>query len=301
MQLIYGAMQNSKGKWLYLVILSLVWGSSFILIKKSLIGLTPIQLGALRTLFAAVFLFLIGFRSMKTIVASDWKWVAISAFLGTFIPAFLFAFAETEIDSGVTSVLNSMTPLVTLILGALIFSIQFNRNQLIGVIVGLIGCLALILEGASVNPGQNYWYALLVLCASLCYALNVNIIKKHMQHISPMAIANGNFLILVIPALIVLIFSGFFKSTVIMSQKVQTSLVYIAILAIVGTGIAKVLFNKLVQISTPVFATSVTYTIPIVALCWGLLDNEVFTFNQGLASLVIILGVYLSNRKNNKN
>ncbi|WP_103865216.1 DMT family transporter [Aquimarina sp. I32.4] len=289
-------MENTKLKWIYLAVLSLVWGSSFILIKKSLIGLTPLQLGALRTLFAATFLFLIGFRSMKTIQASDWKWIIISAFAGTFIPAFLFAFAETEIDSGIASILNSTTPLVTLIFGILIFSVTFSKNQLIGVIVGFIGCLALILEGASVNPDQNYWYALLVLCASICYAINVNIIKRYMQHISPMAIANGNFLVLVVPALIVLFFSDFFKSDVMHDPIVHTSLVYISILAVIGTGIAKVLFNKLVQISTPVFASSVTYTIPIVALLWGILDNEKFTLYQVFASGVIILGVYLANR-----
>ncbi|WP_103069318.1 DMT family transporter [Aquimarina sediminis] len=290
-------MQSTKQKWIYLAVLSLVWGSSFILIKKSLIGLTPMQLGAIRTLFAAAFLFLIGFRSMKTIAVSDWKWITISGFMGTFIPAFLFAFAETEIDSGIASILNSTTPLITLILGVVIFSVRFNKNQFVGVIVGLMGCLALILEGASVNPNQNYWYALLVLCASLCYAINVNIIKRYMQHIPPLAIANGNFIVLVIPAIIVLYFSGFFKAEIISEPKVHTSLMYISILAVIGTGIAKVLFNKLVQISTPVFASSVTYTIPIVALLWGVLDNEKFTFYQVLASGVIIFGVYLSNRR----
>ncbi|WP_091406990.1 DMT family transporter [Aquimarina amphilecti] len=290
-------MQNSKLKWIYLAILSLVWGSSFILIKKSLIGLTPMQLGALRTLFAAFFLFLIGFRSMRTIKRNEWKWIVISGFLGTFIPAFLFAFAETEIDSGIASVLNSTTPLVTLILGVLLFSIRFNRNQLIGVIVGLIGCLALIWEGASVNPNQNYWYAVLVLCASVCYAMNVNIIKRYMQKISPMAIANGNFIVLVIPSIVVLYYSEFFDNKVINNPEVHTSLMYISILAVVGTGIAKVLFNKLVQMSSPVFATSVTYTIPIVALMWGLLDGEEFSFYQVIATGIIILGVYIANRK----
>lgn len=291
-------MQNAKLKWIYLGVLSLVWGSSFILIKKSLIGLTPLQLGALRTLFAAVFLFLIGFRSMKTIKKNEWKWIVISGFLGTFIPAFLFAFAETEIDSGIASVLNSITPLMTLILGVLIFSINFNRNQLMGVIVGLIGCLALIWEGATINPNQNYWYASLILCASVCYAANVNIIKRYMQNISPMAIANGNFIVLVIPSLIVLYFSDFFDNAVITNSKMHTSLIYISILAVVGTGIAKVLFNKLVQISSPVFATSVTYTIPIVALIWGLLDGEAFSLYQVIATGIIILGVYIANKKN---
>ena len=297
MQLKIFGMQNTSSKWLYLVVLSLVWGSSFILIKKSLLGLSPLQLGALRTLFAAVFLFLIGFKSIKTIKKEEWKWVAISAFAGTFIPAFLFAYAETEIDSAIASILNSTTPLVTLVLGIVVFSIGSNRNQIIGVIVGFLGCLALIWEGAVVNPNQNYWYALLVICASFCYAANVNIIKRYMQNISPMAIANGNFIILVIPSLIVLYFSGFFDSAVIQQEKVQISLMYVGVLAVVGTGVAKVLFNKLVQISTPVFATSVTYTIPIVALLWGLMDGEKFTFYQGIAACVIIFGVYLSNKR----
>ncbi|KAA1245242.1 DMT family transporter [Aquimarina sp. RZ0] len=290
-------MQEKNLKWIYLIVLSLVWGSSFILIKKSLIGFTPIQLGAIRTLLAAIFLLLIGFSSIKTIKKQEWKWVTISAFVGNFIPAFLFAFAETEIDSAIASVLNSTTPLVTLILGTLIFSLGFHKNQLIGVIVGLMGCLALIWEGAAVNPNQNYWYVSLVLVASVCYAINVNIIKRYMQNISPMAIANGNFIMLIIPSLVILVFSGFFKTAVLTDPKVHTSLGYIFILAILGTGIAKVLFNKLVQISTPVFATSVTYIIPIVAMTWGMLDGEIFTLYQGLASGIIILGVYLANRK----
>jgi len=289
-------MRQSKAKWVYLGVLSLVWGSSFILIKKSLIGLTPLQLGALRTIFAAMFLFLVGFKSVKQISKTDWKWITISAFLGSFVPAFLFAFAETEIDSGVVSILNSITPLVTLILGVLFFAIPFRKKQFLGVIVGLIGCIALIIEGASVNPNQNYWYALLIIAASFLYATNVNILKRHLQHVPPMAIANGNFVVLIVPVFVVLYYADFFYTDVILSAKTQTSLLYVVILAVVGTAIAKVLFNKLIQISTPVFATSVTYTIPIVALLWGVLDGEAFTAFQMLASCLIILGVYLSNR-----
>lgn len=289
-------MKNINIKWIYLIALSLVWGSSFILIKKSLIGLTPMQLGALRTLFAAVFLVLIGFRSIKSIKTKEWKWVIISAFAGSFIPAFLFAYAETEIDSAIVSILNSTTPLITLILGALVFAIGFNRNQLIGVIIGLIGCLALIWEGASVNPNQNYQYAFLVFIATCCYAVNVNIIKRHLQNVSAMAIATGNFVVLIIPALVVLLFSGFFNGEVLTNPVLHESLLYLIILAVAGTGIAKVLFNKLVHISNPVFATSVTYLIPIVASIWGMLDGEEFTFYQGIAALIIILGVYLANR-----
>ncbi|GAA4275325.1 DMT family transporter [Aquimarina mytili] len=289
-------MQNTKLKWIYLIILSLVWGSSFILIKKSLTGLTPMQLGALRTVFAALFLFSIGFRSIKTIQGNEWKWIAISAFVGTFIPAFLFAFAETEIDSGITSILNSMTPLITFVLGIVLFSIRFNKNQLIGVIVGLIGSVGLIWEGSIINPDQNYSYAFLVIIATFGYGINVNIIKRYLQHISPMAIANGNFIVLILPALIVLYFSDFFTERLISDETVHTSIMYMALLAVVGTGIAKIMFNKLVQISTPVFASSVTYTMPIIALIWGLWDGEKFSLYQLLASMVIIFGVYLTNK-----
>ncbi len=289
-------MQTTKLKWGYLIILSLVWGSSFILIKKSLIGLTPMQLGALRTVFAAIFLFLIGIRSIKTIMAKEWKWIAISAFVGTFIPAFLFAFAETEIDSGITSILNSLTPLITFILGILMFSFSFKKNQLLGVVIGLIGSVGLIWEGAIINPDQNYSYAFLVIIATVGYGINVNIIKRHLQHISPIAIANGNFIVLVIPALIVLYFSDFFTSRIMSDKDLQTSIMYMAILAVLGTGIAKIMFNKLVQISTPVFASSVTYIMPIIALIWGLWDGEKFSLYQLLASVVIIFGVYLTNK-----
>ncbi|MEW7289831.1 DMT family transporter [Aquimarina sp. 2304DJ70-9] len=289
-------MQNTKLKWIYLVILSLVWGSSFILIKKSLIGLTPMQLGALRTTFAAIFLFSIGFRSIKTIKGNEWKWITISAFVGTFIPAFLFAFAETEIDSGITSILNSLTPLITFVLGIILFSIRFNKNQLTGVIVGLIGSVGLIWEGSIINPDQNYGYAFLVIIATFGYGINVNIIKRYLQHISPMAIANGNFIVLIIPALIVLYFSDFFALQITSDEIVQISIIYMAILAVVGTGIAKIMFNKLVQISTPVFASSVTYTMPIIALIWGLWDGEKFSLYQLLASGVIIFGVSLTNK-----
>ena len=284
-------------KWLYLSVLSVVWGSSFILIKKALVGLTPLQLGALRTLFAAIFLLLIGFSYLKKIKKQQWKWIVISAFLGTFIPAFLFAFAETQIDSAVASILNSTTPIVTLILGAVLFKIVFSRNQLIGVIIGLIGSLLLIWSGADVNPNQNYWYSTLVLAASVCYALNVNILKKYLQDLPAMAIAAGNFIVLLVPSFLVLLYSGFFGLEFLGNTVLHVSLGYLLILALVGTAVAKVLFNKLVQVSTPVFASSVTYTIPVMALLWGLLDGERFSLFQAGAAAFILLGVLMTNKK----
>ncbi|MNF38067.1 putative amino-acid metabolite efflux pump [compost metagenome] len=288
-------MFSKQLKWVYLAILSLVWGSSFILIKKGLIGLTAFQLGSLRIIFAALFLLLIGFKTLVKIPRHQWKFIALTSMFGTFIPAYLFAIAQTQIDSSVSSILNSLTPLNTLILGALFFGLNFRRNQIFGVLIGLIGSALLILNGAIHHPEQNYYYAILVLIASICYATNVNLIKKHLHDLTPLSITTGNFLVLLFPASIILFFSGFFDTVQI--QEVQQSVLFIMILGVVGTGIANILFFKLIQMSSPVFATSVTYLIPVVAFFWGLLDNEMLTPVQFIGAFIILIGVYLSAKK----
>lgn len=293
-------MPDTSLKWIYLVVLSIIWGSSFILIKKGLIGLEPLQLGALRILFSAGVLLLFGWKSLKTIKSLEWKWIGISALLGTGIPVFLFAFAETEIDSAVVGILNSSVPLLAFVFGILIFGATFIKQQFIGVLLGLLGAGALIYIGAQINEGQNYWYSLLVILAASLYALNVNIIKRHLQDVSALAIAAGNFVFLVIPALGILWYSDFFELSVMTDVGLQESIGYIVLLSIFGTAIAKVMFNKLVQISNPVFASSVTYLMPIVSLGWGLLDGENFTTLQFLATLVIIAGVYIGNSSKRK-
>lgn len=288
-------MNTKQLKWFFLIVLALIWGSSFILIKKGLVGLNPFQLGSLRMIFAAGFLLVIGFKSLPLIPLHQWKYIALTAMFGTFIPAYLFAIAQTQIDSSVSSILNSLTPLNTLILGALIFKLDFKRSQISGVIIGLIGSALLILNGAMHHPEQNYSYAILVLIASLCYATNVNLIKRHLSDLSPLSISTGNFTVMLLPALIILYFSGFFE--VIEIPKVQHSVIFIMILGIVGTGIANILFFKLIQMSSPVFATSVTYLIPVVAFFWGLLDNEMLTPVQFIGAFIILIGVYLSSKK----
>ncbi|MFI8377580.1 DMT family transporter [Leeuwenhoekiella sp. NPDC079379] len=292
-------MENDTKKWIYLIILSLVWGSSYILIKKGLVGLTPLQLGAVRITFSTIFLFIIGFKSVFTITRKQWPWIALSALLGTFLPVFLFAYAETEINSSIASILNSLVPLFTMFLGYVIFKIPFTGNQVLGVLMGLAGAGILIFKGAEVNPEQNYLFAGFVVLAALCYAGNANIIKSKLQEVSSKAIAVGNFTVMIIPALIVLYFSGVLELD-LSNNIVSESLMYVGVLAVVGTGIAKILFNRLIQISSAVFSTSVTYLIPVIGIFWGLLDGELFTLIHFLGAMVILLGVYLVNRKQKK-
>jgi len=288
-------MKPQQFKWFILIVLALIWGSSFILIKKGLVGLNPFQLGSLRIIFCALFLLIVGFKNIATIPLHKWKFIALTSLFGTFIPAYLFAIAQTQISSSVSSILNSLTPLNTLILGAVVFGLDFKRTQIFGVIVGLIGTMLLILNGAAHHPNQNYWYTILVLIASVCYAMNVNFIKKYLSDIKPLTITTGNFLVMLFPALIILSFTDFFS--VVQTEKVQHAMIFVAILGIIGTGIANVLFYKLIQISSPVFATSVTYLIPVVAFFWGLLDNEMLTPVQFIGAFIILIGVYLSSKK----
>ena len=290
-------MNTEQKKWFFLFILAITWGSSFILIKKGLQGLSPLQLGSLRTVISALFIFTIGFKSLKTIQSHQWKWVVITGFLGTFFPSFLFAFAETEVDSGVVSILNSLVPLNTILIGLAVFKITSTKTQVFGVILGFIGASMLIFNSMELHPDQNYLYAGFVVLATVMYASSVNIIKRYLQDVKPIAIATGNFVAIVIPAILVLSFSNFFTTQTFENDAIYRSIGCVAVLSLFGTVMAKIIFNTLIQISSPVFASSVTYLMPVVALLWGLLDGEVFGLNQGLASLLILSGIYLANKK----
>ncbi len=283
-------------KWFYLAALSFIWGSSFILIKKGLVGLTAIELGSIRIIISALALIPFTFNRLKEITFKQWKWIIISAFVGSFFPAFLFAFAEQEIDSSVASILNSIVPLNTIIIGLVLFGIKSTKRQIIGVLLGFFGAYQLIISGMNLNPDQNYFYSGLVIICSFLYAFNVNIIKKYLQELSAVAIATGHFIVILIPSIIVLLISDF-NFEKLQSPETQTSLFYVVLLAIFGTTLAKILFNKLINISSAVFASSVTYSMLIVSIFWGILDGENFSFNQLFATVIIVLGILLTNNK----
>jgi len=288
-------MDYKQQRWVYLFLLSLIWGSSFILMKYALVGLSAMQVGALRVLITALFLLLIGFRKIFKIKKRHWFYLTLNGFIGSFFPAFLMAYTVEKMDSSVVSILNSLTPLNTLIFGALLFGFSFKKRQLIGVLIGLLGTMVLILKGAELNPNQDYFYSSFILIASICYALNINILKKYLHDIDALSITVANFVILIIPTLILLFFTGFFNTFEFTESSVK-GLFYLSILAVFGTGLAKLMFNRLIQISSPIFSSSVTYIIPIVAITWGVLDGERITLIQVIAAFVILLGVYTVNK-----
>ena len=284
-------------KWVYLFTLSLIWGSSYILIKKGLVGLTPLQLGSTRILMTTFILLIFGWKQLLHIPKDAWKWIVLTGFFGTFLPSYLFAFAETVIDSSVAAVLNGMTPLFTLILGLLFFKSHFKWMKILGVLVGFGGTLVLVSNEFTIRSGLNSWYAFLVVAAAICYSINVNLIKHKLQAVPAYAIALGNFVSIVIPAFVVLLLVDFPWTEVLTSDELSSSMGYILILSLFGTALAKVMFNELVSISTAVFSISITYLLPIVAIAWGILDGEQFSLIQWLGCALILLGVYLITDK----
>ncbi len=283
-------------KWGTLIILSIIWGSSYILIKKGLTGLTPIQLGSLRVIVTTILIAPIGYQKIKKIPKEKLKWVAFSAFVGSFLPAYLFAFAETEISSSVTAVMVSLTPLFTLLISVILFGEELLRKQVLGVIVGFLGIIVLI-NNELLESSFSLLYVMFVIIAAFCYAVNANVLKYKLPNIPALGIVFMSFLFMFIPAFIILFFSDFPFSDFASNPLIIESIIYIIILALFGTAIAKVLYIKLLAISTPVFSVSTTYLMPIIAIFWGLLDGESFQPIQFIGTLIILMGVYLVTKK----
>jgi drug/metabolite transporter (DMT)-like permease len=284
-------------KWLYLTVLSIVWGSSYILIKWGLVALTPLQLGSLRLLITTIALLLVGYPSLRGLTRYHWKWLAITGYVGTFLPAFLFAFAQQHIESAVAAILNALTPLLTLIFGVLFFKIKVLRKQYLGVAIGLMGSMGLVWGGLSTSGILNPVYLLLIVMATCCYAINIHFLKIHLVQVGVMAITLGNFIFMAPVALIILLSSDFFSAKTFEHPEIYTSIGYITVLALAGSAFAKYLFNKFVKITSAIFASSVTYTLPIVALFWGISDGETITAFQLFSTVIILFGVYLSHKK----
>jgi len=289
-------MNDYKKKWFYLAILSLIWGSSFILIKKGLVGLSSVQLASLRMLFAASVIYVFSYNSIKKIPKKSWKWIIITAYLGTFFPVYLISYGQTEIESGLASIITTVTPINTLVIGIIFFSLTFSIKQLLGLFIGLVGAVLLLYEASETNLNSNIYFSFFIYLTTVGYAASVNLIKKYLTNIPPEAVTAGIFLSISPPAIFVLYFSDFtdlnFQDPVILK-----SIFFVLVLGIFGSAIAQTLFNKFVKIASPIFASAVTYTMPVVAIFWALIDGETLSIMQLFATTIILIGVYLVNKR----
>ena len=290
-------MNDYKKKWFYLAILSLIWGSSFILIKKGLVGLNSVQLASLRMIFAASVIYIYSYNSIKKIPKKSWKWIVITAYLGTFFPVYLISYGQTEIESGLASIITTVTPINTLIIGIIFFSLTFSIKQLLGLFIGLVGAVLLLYEASETNLNSNIYFSFFIYLTTVGYAASVNLIKKYLTNIPPEAVTAGIFLSISPPAIIVLYFSDFTDLN-FQDPLILKSIFFVLVLGVFGSAIAQTLFNKFVKISSPIFASAVTYTMPVVAIFWALIDGEILSIMQFFATAIILIGVYLVNKRN---
>lgn len=295
-------MQNETKSWLILLLLSCVWGSSFILMKLGMEDLetgTEIynnnQVAALRMAFAGIVLLPFGLRhirklkGVKTILS-----ILIVGFFGNFMPAFLFTYAETGLSTGYTGMLNSCVPIFTLLIGFTVFGQDIKKIQILGILIGTIGVVWLMLSGGDLEKSGTWWHIGSVVAATLCYAISVNVIKNNLQNIKPFAITSLAFLVTVVPSVVLVFF--FDTSTVLAENEFAVQgMLYILLLAVVGTAIAVIIFNYMISISSALFASSVTYFIPIVAVIIGVSFGEEINIWQVLAMFIILMGVYIAN------
>ncbi|MGB3850118.1 MAG: DMT family transporter [Tunicatimonas sp.] len=281
--------------WGLLLLLGLIWGSSFILIKQGLTAFSAAEVGALRIASASVFLVPVALPALHSLSRRHLTLLAFIGLFGSLGPAFLFAFAQTQLSSSVTGILNAVTPLNVLLLGAAFFGRSITRPELVGLGAGLVGTVILMLAGSSGSLGGINYYALLIIAATICYGFNTNIIKNYLGDLKPTVITAVS-LLLAGPAAVFYLLSvpGFAEKAV--SGAARWPLLAMVLLGVVGTALALIMFNKLVQIRTAVFASSVTYLVPMVAIGWGVLDGESLSVWHLVGMGAILGGVYVANR-----
>ncbi|MCT4582351.1 MAG: DMT family transporter [Flavobacteriales bacterium] len=296
-------MSETLKSWLLLILLSCVWGSSFVLIKMGLfdsagaVRLPADQLGALRVTFAFLALVPILLRSFKYLSKDNFIFLMIAGVCGNGLPAFLFAYAETTLNSSITGMLNSLVPLFTIIIGAVFFSFKIKKIHLIGIAVAVLGTFLIVQEkliGVKITTGMLLPFFALIL-ATMCYATSLNVIKYKLVNVKSTAITALSFF-MISPFAIGYLISSDFTTRIQTQENILPGVGAILILAIVGTATAVLLFNKLIKISSPIFASSVTYFIPIVAIIIGWIIGESISLLQLLGMGVLIAGVLIINR-----
>lgn len=285
-----------ENRWVLLIVIALTWGSSFILIKKSLLAFSPYQIGAFRVGISGLILAFIGIPAIRRMDIKTLLWVAATGFFGNFLPMFLFPIAQTKVSSSLAGILDSLVPLFVLVFGFLIFGIKSKSLQVGGAVIGFVGAAILMYFSQVSSEESNFWYAMLVVLATACYAVAALIVKERLHHIRSKDISGAVFTIWLLPSFLILIFSGFFSGFEFSPQTLQ-SLGYLSILTVLGTAVAIILYYKLIQNTTPVFASSVTYLLPLVAVVWGLLDGESFNIWYVLGGFLILWGIYLIREK----
>lgn len=286
---------NKLTNWFLFSILTLIWGSSFILMKEGLVKLSAYQVAAMRIFSAGLVLMPIAIRQFRQIPKDKIKMIVLSGTIGSFIPAFLFCIAEEHINSSLAGILNALSPLFAILMGVLFYQMKMTTQKITAVLVGFIGLCLLFISKDGFSFEGDVFYSLLIVIATIGYGLNANMLARHLGDVGSLNIAAIAFSILAIPALLILIFTGYFQGTWTDTAFLRATAASI-ILGILGTAAAQILFYMLLKRTNVLFSSLVTYTIPFVAILWGVLYGETITGLQIACLGVILSGVYFANR-----
>ena len=290
-------IKKSNVKWLLLLALALIWGSSFILMKQGLKVFRPDQLAAIRISVACLASFPLIATRLKTVPRVSLKYILVVGLFGSAIPAFLFATAQTRINSSLAGMLNALTPMFTMLLGGFFFHSKFSGRQMLGVGIGFLGAAGLILVRSDGGLSSDAGYASLIVIACLFYGLSVNTIKTFLGNIESLLISGISLSFVGIPYAIYLLNTDFIDKLQHLPGAWH-AFGLLCLLGLMGTALSNVLYFQMVKISSPLFASAVTYLIPVVALFWGFADGEALNPLHFIAMAGILGGVFLiSNQK----
>ena len=284
--------------WSLLIVLAIIWGSSPILIKKALIKLDPFEIGALRLTLASFVLFPFLAKNLKEIQSKDYFILFVSGVVGNVLPYFLYPIAQTKIDSATSGVLTSLTPFFALIVGVIFYKLKATKNNIIGLIIGFIGTSLLILFSGKAGSFTVDLFGLFVVAATLLYGINLNLVKYHLNHLRPITITSFSIVSILPITIYILLYSTPFLSHVSDFKNYSLEFGYVFILGVLGTSIATIVFYNLIKIKDTVFASMVTYLMPVVAIIFGVIDGEIINAVQLFGMILIMAGVFINSKKN---
>lgn len=286
-------MTQQTGNWLIFIALSITWGSSFILMKVGLETLTEYQVASLRIVFAGLVLLPITYRHIRKIAFQKMGWVFLSGVLGSLLPAYLFCIAETRIDSAVAGTLNALTPIFAILAGFIIFKHAFERKKILGILIAFAGCIFLMFS-KGIKTDVHVGYSLIIVLATVLYGINANLVKKYLYDVGSLKTVAIGLSLCAVPAFLVLLFTGYFG--IFLQPYTYQSTLASAVLGIVGSAAANILYYMLIKRAGVLFSSMVTYGIPVVAMFWGWVAHEEIGWKQILSLIVILAGVYVANR-----
>ena len=293
-------MENKLAGIGLLIILGAVWGSSFILMK---LGMEPVdgfptlshvQVAGLRMSIAALVMLPFAIRSIKLLITKSAPYLLIVGLCGNFIPSYLFTYAGTGLSSGFCGILNSFTPIFTVIIALIAFKTKVHWLQVIGILIGTVGIISLITSGGQVTLVNSPSHIGAILIATLLYGISVNTIRHKLSHISPLEVTSLGLFCILPFALSSFLFEGT-PQDILNKSFGWSALGYVVLLGVIGTAISNIYFNRLIKLTSAIFASSVTYLIPIFAVLFGFILKESITYLQFISMLVLLSGVFLVN------